>query len=131
MMGGRGEPQMHLYVLLYLPDVHKCNFLLFYCFRPVWKIRREQKRSSICPLVLGSFIGFNWQLARARFQSFSGTSAAQNNGVLRAVYVSEARELGPGHYSPEKDWRPLLRYRRADKGGRCVEEMNVNPSVFY
>lgn len=34
----------------------------FPCCWPVWNIRQGKKRSNICPLVLGSFIGFNWQL---------------------------------------------------------------------
>lgn len=70
------------------------------------------------------------------FQSFSGTSAAQNNGVPRARvrYRGTRARLWP-LFTAERlaglpAELPLPCYLRADKGGRCEEEINVNPSVF-
>lgn len=84
---------------------------------------------------------FNWQLANVEFHSFSGTFAsvlptALNNGALCdcvhrrescarvcPLFIIERLAVLPADPS-------LLCYLRADKGGRCEEEINVNPSVF-
>lgn len=87
------------------------------------------------------FCFFYWRPKHAGFHSFLGTfttvlPTALNNSVLCGcvrwgeacaqlwpLFIIERLVVLPGDPS-------LPCYLRADKGGRCGEEINVNPSVF-
>lgn len=120
------------------------SYLCCWPLRAVWNIHRQQhERSCTCPSFFSLFFLFLfcWQLKHAGFHSFSGTFAsvlptALNNGALCAcVRWREARaQVCPLFIIERLVGLPadpsLLCYLRADKGGRCEEEINVNPSVF-
>lgn len=133
-----------------LPNTHKLISLTIIFSAVSWKSysgsawnrhRQQQEGSCTCPYPCFCFFVFYWQPKHTRFHSFSGTFAsllptALNNGALCAcvhwreacarvcpLFIIERLAALPADPS-------LLCYLREDKGGRCEEEINVNPSVF-
>lgn len=114
------------------PDVRKCYVLLFSAVLTCMEYQTGGRREATSVLLFSALS----LVLIGSFQSFSGTSAAQNNGVPRARvhYRSSRARLWP-LFTAERlaglpAELPLPCYLRADKGGRCEEEINVNPSVF-
>lgn len=117
----------------------------YWPFSAVWNVhRQQQERSYTCPLpCFYSF--FYWQPKDAGFHTFSGTFAAMLPTVLNNI-LNNIVLCGSVCWRKACAWHcplliierlvgqptdPLLLcYLRADKGGRCEEEINVNPSVF-